>query len=404
MSTRLLRGTVVGGGPSLVDAVVTLDGDRIRRVEPAAGWHGPAHTRPAPSELLLLPGLVDVHCHGGAGHGFPDLEGPGAGPEGDGARLAAAHHLAHGTTTLLGSLVSAPARAIAERLRALRPLVRDGALAGIHLEGPFLSAARRGAQDPAAIIPGDPALLDSLLETGGGTVTSMTLAPETERFDELVPVLADHGVLPSLGHTDASAGQTTAAIGRLAGAPLSATHLFNGMPPVHHRAPGPALSCLAAAGRGALIVELIADGVHLAGDTVAAVFDLVGPDRIALVSDAIAAAGMADGRYRLGAMDVRVEDGVARIDSSGPGAPAEPGSLAGSSAHLVDVLRRTVEGAGVALADAVRAATLTPARLIGRDHEIGSLEPGKRADVLVTDRALRPVEVLRAGTTVARPG
>lgn len=380
----VLRGTVVTDGRTLPDGVVAIDGDRIAWVGPAGAWPGPSPL-PPPSDSHVLPGLVDVHCHGGAGHGFPEAAAAGL-------HAAVAHHRAHGTTTLLGSLVSATAATLRERIAALAPLVRSGELAGIHLEGPFLAAARCGAQDPAAIVPGDPDLLDRLLDEGDGTVATMTLAPETPRYDELLAVLGRHGVLPGLGHTDATAARTTAAI-REAGPRVSATHLFNGMPELHHRSPGPVAACLAAAGRGEMVVELIGDGVHLADETVAAVFDLVGPDRIALVTDAMAAAGMPDGDYALGSMDVRVVDRVARL--AGPG-----GAIAGGTAHLVDVVRRAVRGGGVALGDAVRAASATPARLLGIDDEVGDLVPGRRADVLVTDGDLRPVRVLRAGLPV----
>ena len=381
----MLRGRLVSGGSVVDDGMVTVVGDRITYAGPAAGVEGELPP-PAP-DRLLLPGLVDVHCHGAAGYGFPD-------DDADGVLAAAAHHRAHGTTTLVASLVSAPAAVLRERLALLAPLVRAGELAGVHLEGPFLSPARCGAQDPAALVPGDPALLRKLL--AGGVVVSMTLAPETAHAAELVALLREHGALPSFGHTDASAARTTAAIRAASSSGrLSATHLFNGMPPLLSRAPGPVAACLAAAGRGELVLELIGDGVHLAPETVAAVFDLVGPEQIALVTDAMAAAGMPDGRYRLGALPVEVSGGVARLaEAQGPGA------IAGGTARLVDVVRQTV-AAGVPLADAVLAATRTPARLIGR-HDVGDLAAGLRADILVTDPELNPTAVLQGGAWIRR--
>ncbi|GHE09841.1 N-acetylglucosamine-6-phosphate deacetylase [Klenkia taihuensis] len=357
--------------------MVAVVGDRVGYAGPAAGFGG--DLPPAAPDRLLLPGLVDLHCHGGAGGGFPDDDLPAV-------RTAAAHHRHHGTTTLVASLVSAPPAHLHERLDLLRPLVQAGELAGVHLEGPFLAQARCGAQDPAALLPGDPRLLDELL--AGGGVVSVTLAPETAHADELVEVCRAHGVLPSFGHTDATAARTTEALrSATATGRVSATHLFNGMPPMLSRAPGPVAACLAAAGRGELVVELVADGVHLAPETVAMVFDLVGPAQVALVSDAMAAAGMPDGDYRLGALPVTVRDRVARLTTGG--------AVAGGTARLVDVLRSTVS-AGVPLADAVRAATRTPADLLGRT-DVGRLVPGARADVLVTDPELVPVAVLAAG-------
>ena len=383
----LLRGDLVASGHRLDDALVLVDDGRIAWVGPAASWPWDADDLPDPNPgRLILPGLVDVHCHGGAGHGFPEADAAGM-------REAADHHLRHGTTTLLGSLVSAPAEHLVERIRALLPLVAAGDLAGIHLEGPFLSAARCGAQDPRSIVPGDPALLRRLIDTGEGTIRSVTLAPETPRLTELLDVLAAADVTPSFGHTDASSVETRAAITAVGGRRLGATHLFNGMPPLHSRAPGPVAACLAAAARGAMVVELVGDGVHLADETVAMVFDLVGADRIVLVTDAMAAAGMPDGRYPLGPMTVDVVRGVARLASD----PGTIGAIAGGTARLLDVVGRTVRDAGVSLPEAVTAATATPARLLGLDSEIGDVVPGLRADLLITDEDLRPQAVLRAG-------
>lgn len=399
---RLLRGTLVTDGRTLPDAVVAIEGDHIVEVGPATTWTGDDRL-PAPSATLLLPGLVDVHCHGAAGHGFPEADPRGV-------RAAADHHRGHGTTTLIASLVSAPPASSRERVRLLAAEVGRGTVAGIHLEGPFISTARCGAHDPAAILPGDPALLDDLLAAADGTVATVTVAPETARFDDLLATLARHRVTPALGHTDATARQTGAAIDAATaatGGPVLATHLFNAMPTLHHRAPGPVAACLSAASRGQMVVELIADGVHLADDTVAAVFDLIGPARIALVTDAMAAAGMSDGAYRLGRMDVRVVDGVARLAPPGPTAPGHTGAddlpIAGGTSRLLDVVRRTVRHAGVDLAAAVEAATRTPARVLRLDRESGSVAPARRADVLVTDPDLQPLEVIRGGRTVSPP-
>jgi N-acetylglucosamine-6-phosphate deacetylase len=388
---ELVRGDLVASGRLVKDAVVLVEGERVAWVGPAASWPGASGELPDPAPgRLVLPGLVDVHCHGGAGHGFPEADA-------DGMRAACDHHLGHGTTTLLGSLVSAPAAVLAQRIRAVLPLVAAGHLAGIHLEGPFLSAARCGAQDPRSIVPGDPDLLRRLIDAGQGAIRSMTLAPETPGVTELLGILATADVTPSFGHTDASAAATRAAIAGVGGRRLGATHLFNGMPPLHSRAPGPVAACLAAAARGAMVVELIGDGVHLADETVAMVFDLVGAGQIALTTDAMAAAGMPDGRYPLGPMTVDVVAGVARLASDS----GTPGAIAGGTARLLDVLRRAVHDAGVPLPDAVTAATSTPARLLGLESEVGDVVAGRRADLLITDTALLPIGVLRAGRWIA---
>nr|WP_308248689.1 amidohydrolase family protein [Nocardia sp. MH4] len=381
-----MRGRLVGTpGGEIADGVVEFADGRIIWVGGAAD-HPAAGQLPSAGDELVLPGLIDVHCHGGGGFGFPNADTKGA-------RVAAANHRGQGTTGLLGSLVSAQPEVLLRQAELLADLVDDGVLLGIHLEGPFLNACRCGAQDPAAIIPGDPTLFERIYAASRGTVRSMTLAPETAHFAELLAAMRRNDVLPSLGHTDADAATTAARIADATGGPVTATHLFNGMPPLHHRSPGPVAACLAAAGRGEMVLELIADGVHLAPETVAMVFDTVGPEQIALVSDAMAAAGLGDGDYQLGALDVRVRDGVARLAT----ADGTPGAIAGGTARLLDVLRWTVREARIPLVVAVTAATRTPARVLGL-HDRGVLAVGMRADLLVTDQSLQPRRVYVAGT------
>ena len=381
------------GGRLVEDGLVATRGDRVAYAGPVGEWDGdPRALPPAAPDRLLLPGLVDVHCHGGGGASFPD-------DDLDGVRAAIAAHRRRGTTTLVASLVSAPAEVLRKRIELLAPLVAAGELAGVHLEGPFLSPAQRGAHDPGALQAADPDLLRELLAVAPGAVVSMTLAPELPRAAELVEVLRAHGVLPSFGHTDADA-MTTAGAVRSAAATgrVSATHLFNAMAPFASRAPGPVAACLAAAARGELVVELIGDGVHLDPQTVASVFDLAGAGQVALVTDAMAAAGMADGAYQLGALPVRVAGGTARLAHP----DGTTGAIAGGTARLVDVLRCTVRDAGVPLVPAVLAATRTPATLLGRYPDVGELAAGSRADVLVTDPDLEPVAVLRGGVRADR--
>jgi N-acetylglucosamine-6-phosphate deacetylase len=387
----VLRGRLVTPERILADGVVAIDDARISWVGDAGEWRNADGWPPAAEvEGTVLPGLVDVHCHGAAGFGFPDAD-PAA------ARAAAVHHRAHGTTTLLASLVTAPEAELLAALEVCAGLVETGGAAGIHLEGPFLSPARAGAQDAAALRDPDLALLDRLLDAGRGHVRTMTYAPELPGAGQLAAHAVDRGVVPCIGHTDSDARTARAALAEAAQSKLgcaAATHLFNGMPVLHSRAPGPVAAALAAAARGEAVVELVADGVHLAPDTVGAVFDLVGPGQIALVTDAMPAAGMAAGRYRLGRLDVEVAEGVARLAGEGP---AESRSIAGGTARLVDVLRRTVRDAGVGLPGAVTAATATPARLLGLGEITGALRAGLRADLLVVDEVLHPVRVMSAG-------
>ena len=393
-----LRGTAVLEQGLVPDALVLCAGERILWAGPAA--HAPAGLLPEDSRVLehdglILPGLVDLHCHGGGGASFPDSEGA------EEMLAAVLEHRRHGTTSLVASLVTADAATLREKVAQLTGLHRDGEIAAIHLEGPFLSEARRGAQNPDHLTDGDPALVRELAEIAGGALATMTVAPEAAGADEVIDALAGSGAVPSLGHTDGGSAEMTRAVDRSIAAlrrsrgrsPLpTATHLFNGMRPIHHRDTGPALAALDAASRGEMVVEVIADGVHLDARTVAHVFSIAAEDHVVLVTDAMAAAGMADGRYRLGALDVTVEAGVATL--------TEGGAIAGGTAHLVEVLRHAVLEAGVELVAAVRAASTVPARVLGLEDEIGSLAAGRRADVLMVDRALRPVTVLRGGREV----
>lgn len=402
----VVRGRVVTPERVIDDGAVVLDGATIAWVGPAAeaqradlpatgASSRPAWTHPG-EEILVLPGLVDLHCHGGGGASFPDATSS------EDALRAVHEHRRHGTTSLVASLVTAAPDALRAGVSLLADLAEAGEVAGIHLEGPFLSTVRCGAQDPALIIEPDPELTEELLDLGRGHVVTMTVAPEHPgNRDGVAAALVSGGALPSWGHTDAGPEDTRAALEagaallEVARAPRSGratvTHLFNGMHPLHHRDPGPIGEFLAAARRGDAVVELIGDGTHLHPAVVREVYELVGRDNAVLVTDAMAAAGMPDGAYRLGSQDVTVAGGVARLTGGG--------SIAGGTAHLLDVVRTTAAG-GVPLVDAVYMASAAPARVLG-DETVGALEAGRRADLLVTDAELRPLRVVRRGREVA---
>ena len=311
---------------------------------------------PAPAPAAFL----DLHCHGALGHEF--------GQDADGSAAAAAHHRAAGVGRVVASLVSARPDTLVGQVATLAPLVVNGDIAGLHLEGPFLSHERRGAHDPSVLTDPDLALVESLVATcaeagAPGALVQWTFAPERRGSGELVAALARHGILPAVGHTDASATEVSSALAAIAdacGRPPLVTHLFNGMPAFHHRAGGPVAAAIASAARGDCVVELIADGVHLAPDVVRMVFETVGPERIALVSDAMAATGLGDGAYAIGTLEVEVSGGVARLADGGSGR----GSIAGSTSTLADCVRWAVEVAGLPEADVLTAATTTPASVL----------------------------------------
>lgn len=386
MSDQVLRGRVVTAEAVLPDGVVVVDGNRISHVGVADEWDGD----PGESRGTLLPGLVDVHDHGGGGHAFPTTD-PAE------AAAAARHHHRHGSTTVVASLVTAAPDTLVEQVATLVPLVSQGLLAGIHLEGPFLSRARCGAQDPAHLRLPDLELTRRLLDTGGAAIVWMTLAPELPGYSEVSALLRDAGVLVALGHSDAGHQVFADELSRLEGRGL-VTHVGNAMPPLHHRAAGPVAASLSAATRGEGLVELIADGVHTDAGFVDLVFATAAPGCVVLVTDAMAAAGMPDGRYALGGQDVTVVDRVARLSESA----TQGGSIAGGTAHLVEVVATCVR-AGVPLADAVRAASRSPARVLGIDADRGVLAQGAMADVLVVDEHLRLQRVMRSGAWLAAP-
>jgi N-acetylglucosamine-6-phosphate deacetylase len=308
----------------------------------------------------------------------------------------AAHHAARGTTRIMAGLVTAAADVLLAQVEALAPLVASGDLLGIHLEGPFLSSARCGAQSPEFIIDPDPALAKDLLSAANGTIKVVTIAPERPGASALADLFRSAGVTVALGHTDADYDTMASGLASLSGTGL-VTHLANGMPPLHHRSAGPAAAALVAAADDEASVELIADGVHVDAGFTRLVFATAAPGRVVLITDAMTAAGMADGSYELGPMRVEVSGGVARL-APAPGEAAGSGSIAGGTSSLIEVVA-TAHAAGVPLADAAAAASAAPARALGLS-DIGSITAGAPADLLVTGPDLQVRQVLRGGDWV----
>ena len=343
--------------------------------------------RPADHELgavTLVPGFVDTHVHGGGGGAFPEATVAAT-------KAAAELHRRHGTTTMIASLVTAFPDDLLHQVRELAEQVQDGLVAGVHLEGPWLSGRRCGAHEPAALRDPDAAELDRVLTAGQGTIRMVTLAPERAGGPAAIRRIVEAGAVAAIGHTDASYEQAVAAID--AGATVG-THLFNAMRPVHHREPGPVIALLE---DPRVTVEMITDGVHLHPALYRDVTAKVGADRVSLVTDAMAAAGMADGAYRLGALDVDVRDGVARV--------AGTDTIAGSTATMDQVFRFAVTHSGrphaEALTTAVRQSSVNPARALGLPDP--TLAPGAAADLVVLDEALAVTGVLHRGAWVVRP-
>jgi N-acetylglucosamine-6-phosphate deacetylase len=330
-------------------------------------------------DAVIVPGFVDIHVHGGGGATYTN----GGVSE---IQRAARFHRVHGTTTTLASLVTASSADLLAGVRVLAESTREGTVAGIHLEGPWLSAAHCGAHDHTQLRDPTPAEIDTLLTAGDGAIRMVTLAPERPGSDDAIARLVDAGVVVALGHTDAGYEQTRHAIDR--GATVG-THLFNAMRPLHHREPGPALALLEDA---RVTVELIADGVHVHPAVVNATVAATGAGRVALVTDATAAAGVSDGEFRLGAVSVDVVDRVARVRGTS--------TIAGSTATM-DQLFAAVAGLGAdrdaGLVAAVRMTSMTPARALGIDG-VGELRVGAAANLVVLEADYQLSDVMAGGT------
>ncbi|MFI5525859.1 N-acetylglucosamine-6-phosphate deacetylase [Streptomyces platensis] len=334
---------------------------------------------------LIVPGFVDMHVHGGGGGSFSSAD-----PEE--CMTAVETHRRHGTTSMVASTVTGELPDLARQAAVLAELVQQGELAGIHFEGPFISPHRCGAHQPELLRDPDPADVRKLLDAAHGTASMMTVAPELPGGLASVRLLADAGVIAAIGHTDSSYDATREAID--AGATV-ATHLFNAMPGLGHRAPGPVAALLE---DERITVELINDGTHLHPAVLQLAVREAGDGRVAFITDAMGAAGMNDGRYPLGPMQVEVRDGVARI-SEGPTA----GSIAGSTLTLDRAFQRAVTVDGLTVDQAVQALSATPARLLGIDDRTGAVQTGKDADLVVLDAAYDVVGVMRRGAWLVRP-
>lgn len=366
MSHIIFAERVVTGYHDLHDAWVAVDNGFI--VD--AGIGNPPSGQIEQVDGWLIPGFVDIHVHGGGGGSFSRAE----------VELATAFHRRHGTTTMLASLVSEPIDELRRQVSALAPYVEDGSLAGIHLEGPFIAERRCGAHDPHVLVAPSGPVVEDVIAAGAGTIRMVTIAPELEGALAAISVFASHGILAALGHSDADA--PTAHIGVNAGATVI-THCFNGMRPLHHRDTGLADVALL---DSRVTAELILDGHHLSDEITEIALRLLG-DRFIAVTDAVAAAGIADGRYALGGLEVEAVDGVVRL--------VDGGALAGSTLTMDRAFEAIMTRFHRSPLDAVRATSTRPAALIGR-HDLGVLRPGARADlVLWHDHAV--ARVMRNG-------
>ncbi len=346
-------------------------------MDPAVGTRGPADLHvldgrishpPADSEpeknlsaegLYVAPGFLDLQVNGGGGQAFAEADAPSL-------QAIADSHVAGGTTGFLATAITSPLSAMRRALETVRRADHPAVL-GMHLEGPFISPKRAGAHNPRHILTPSREELVRLLEGCEELVRLVTLAPELEGAGDLIENLLAAGAVPALGHSDATYEQAMESVRR---GVRSFTHLFNAMRGFHHREPG----AVGAALDADAFVELICDGVHVHPAAVRLVARARGFDSICLVTDAMAAAGLSDGEYSLGGLPVTVRDGVARLAD---------GTLAGSTLTMNQAVKNFMDYTGCSLPEAVRCASLNPARLLGLEQRKGSLEGGKDADLVI---------------------
>lgn len=379
---RTIRGMVYTERMCFEPGEVVIEGERIEKV----GRCEVSALTEQEAQLHIFPGLVDIHFHGCAGYDFCDGSA-------EAVRAIASYEMTHGTTTicpatmtlseeqLLGICAAGAEAAEKETLPGDIPL--KDVLRGIYLEGPFISEEKKGAQNPAYIHKPDLAMLRRLQQAAKGMIRMVAVAPEEDGAMELIR----EGVGEfrfSIAHT--CADYETAKAAMEAGA-HHVTHLYNAMPPFTHRKPG---VIGAAAENGETRVELICDGIHIHPCVVKSTFRLFGAERMVLISDSMMATGMEDGEYALGGQPVTVRGNRALL---------KDGTIAGSATNLYDCMRTAVQ-MGVPKEAAVRAATVNPAQAVGLEAECGVLQPGRRADILVSDGNFALLEVIKSGRAV----
>jgi N-acetylglucosamine-6-phosphate deacetylase len=388
-TTVIHAGRILTPDEELNDAIILVEDGRIA----ALGHRDEIRVPPdavdyVAAEMTVVPGFVDVHIHGAGGHDV--MEGTTRALDRIAATVAR-----HGTTSLVATTVTAPVEETCHSLEGIARYIRShekpketeentrlaAEFVGIHLEGPFISKARRGVHPPDSIARPSVEVLQKFLDAADGLVKIVTIAPEIPGARELIEYAVAAKIVAAIGHTDADYDQARAAI--QAGA-RHAVHMFNAMRPFTHRDPGVVGAILT---DPEVTAEIIADGVHVAGPTIQVLLGCKGFDAVMLASDGIAATGMPDGNYRLGNIEVTVKDGVARNSE---------GKLAGSTLTLDRALRYVV-ALGVPLKDAVRMATVLPARRLGLAGKKGIIAVGADADLVALTPDLRVAGVMIRG-------
>jgi N-acetylglucosamine-6-phosphate deacetylase len=391
MSTTVVHASrILTPEEELTDSIIVIEDGRIAAMGHRDEMRVPAGTDDfVASGMTVVPGFVDVHIHGAGGHDVMEASARAL----DRITSAVARH---GTTSFVATTVSAPIEDTCRSLEGIARYIREheaysgdarpvAEILGIHLEGPFISKAKRGVHPAESLAKPSVETLKTLLAAADGLVKIVTVAPELPGAIELIEAIVAAKVVAALGHTDADYDQARAAIH--AGA-RHAVHVYNAMRPFEHRDPGIVGAILT---DPEVTAEIIADGVHVAAPAIQVLIGCKGADSVLLVSDGIAATGMPDGNYRLGNFDVTVKDGVCR---------SSEGKLAGSTLTLDRAIRNLV-ALGVSLQDAVRMATILPARRLGLAGKKGIIAVGADADLVALTPDLRVAGVMTRGSALA---
>jgi N-acetylglucosamine-6-phosphate deacetylase len=365
MKTIVTADRLITPTETIASPVVVVEDGHIAEVGARSSTEMPVGRHLDFPGCVLAPGLIDIHIHGGAGHDVMD-----AAPSG----LAALERslLRSGVTAYVPTTVTAPMERLLVALEKLGEHVlqkssSNGVRAlGIHLEGPFISHAKRGVHPTADLLPPSPALLERFWQASRGTIRIITMAPELPGAIETIDLARKLGIVVSLGHSNANTAEAQAAVARGA---AHATHTFNAMRPLDHREPG-ILGVVLSDNR--LTADIIADGIHVAPEALALFIKAKGLERAILITDAISATSMPDGNYRLGDLDVRLRDGRCE----------HQGRLAGSVLTLDRAVRNIAQHTGISLQQAVRLATINPAQRLALETERGVIAPGLSADLV----------------------
>ncbi|GAC91472.1 N-acetylglucosamine-6-phosphate deacetylase [Anoxybacillus flavithermus NBRC 109594] len=343
-----------------------IENEKIAYVGPNASFPD-AQTIELNSRYYLVPGFIDLHIHGAFGADVMDATA-------EALQTIASRLPEEGTTSFLATTMTAPAEQIEQAVENVANYMQtynvpgQSEILGIHLEGPFLSPKRAGAQHPSNIIEPNIALFQRWQQKANGAIRLVTLAPEENHGLALVSYLKEHGIIASIGHSNAGYEQVTEAI--RAGV-THATHLFNGMSGIHHRKPGVALAVLM---HEEVVCELIADGVHVVPEMVRFAYRNKGKEGLIMITDAMRAKCLGEGEYELGGQRVIVRDGKAMLSD---------GTLAGSVLTLKQAVQNVIDFTGCTLEDAIYMASTTPAKQLGVFDRKGSIRVGKDADLVV---------------------